>query len=109
MMLLALGAARNAVASPNPEDVFGIAHVDGKYFLTREDFLDEGADQVLATGSKVLKIYLAPKRYPWKSDWPKGMKSMVQLAQQQSGRGDSSLYRRESVNPGNFGNHFEVE
>lgn len=81
IVLLALGTARDAIASPNPEDVFGIAHVDGKYFLTREDFLDEGADQVLATGSKVLKIYLAPKRYPWNSDWPRDVKSMVELAQ----------------------------
>ena len=31
-------------------DVFGIAHVDGKYFLTKNDFLNEGADQVLASG-----------------------------------------------------------
>ncbi len=81
IVLLLPGMALNSIASPNPADVFGIAHVDGKYFLTKEDFLDEGADQVLATGSKVLKIYLTPKRYPWNSEWPKDVKSMMELAQ----------------------------
>ena len=40
--------------------VLGVAHVDGKYSLTHDDFLNEGADQVLAAGSKVIKVYLAP-------------------------------------------------
>lgn len=65
----------------DPADVFGIAHVDGKYFLTGEDFLDEGADQVLATGSRVIKLYLTPKRYPWNSNWPKNLKSLRDVAQ----------------------------
>ena len=62
-------------------DVFGVAHVDGKYFLTSGDFLNEGADQVLATGSRVIKLYLAPKRYPWNSVWPRETKNLVELAQ----------------------------
>ena len=49
--------------------------------LTTQDFLDEGADQILATGSKVIKLQLTPKRYPWNSDWPKGSDSLAQLAQ----------------------------
>src|ERR1700744_6106603 len=55
-------------ASPSaadPADVFGVAHVDGKYFLTTEDFLNEGAGQISAVGSKVIKLYLTPRRYPW--------------------------------------------
>jgi hypothetical protein len=62
-------------------DVLGICHVDGKYFLTHDDYLDEGANQVLATGSKVLKIYLAPGRYPWNSAWPKDFKDLRSIAQ----------------------------
>lgn len=82
LVLVNLFAASRGYASAavDPANVFGIAHVDGKYYLTTEDFLDEGADQVLATGSKVLKVYLSPKLYPWNSQWPKGVKSMVQLA-----------------------------
>ena len=73
--------AAEAAAPRDLANVFGVAHVDGKYFLTSEDFLDEGADQVLATGSKVIKLYLTPKRYPWNSDWPHGIHSLVEMAQ----------------------------
>lgn len=69
------------LSKADPATVFGVAHVDGKYFLTTQDFLNEGADQILATGSKVIKVYLTPKRYPWNSDWPKNVSSLVQLAQ----------------------------
>jgi hypothetical protein len=64
----------------DPAGVFGVAHVDGKYYVTREDFLDEGADQILATGSKVIKLYLTPGRYPWNSDWPQGLHHLVDVA-----------------------------
>ncbi len=80
MALLLL--APDALRAADPADVFGVAHVDGKYYLTKEDFLDEGADQVLATGSKVVKIYLTPKRYPWNSEWPEHGKSLAELAQE---------------------------
>ena len=50
------------VSNPDPANVFGVAHVDGRYFLTKEDFLDEGAEQILAIGTKVIKLYLTPKR-----------------------------------------------
>ena len=64
----------------DPADVFGIAHVDGKYYLTSEDFLDEGADQILAVGSKVIKLYLTPRRYPWNSHWPTQCDSLLEVA-----------------------------
>src|SRR5690349_5433864 len=75
MALPSVGAGR-----PAP-DTFGVTHVDGGYFLTKEDFLDEGADQILATGTKVIKLYMAPKRYRWNSQWPKHAQSLVELAQ----------------------------
>ncbi len=75
-------AVGDTLPSPaNPADVFGVAHVDGKYFLTQDDYLNEGADQVLATGSKVIKLYLTPRRYPWNSEWPKDVSSLAQMAQ----------------------------
>ncbi|HEY3862705.1 MAG TPA: hypothetical protein VGO59_12540 [Verrucomicrobiae bacterium] len=79
-VLAGVFAARAEVPAPGPEDVFGVAHVDGKYFLTSEDFLDEGADQILATGTKVIKLYLAPGRYPWNSDWPRNLASLADVA-----------------------------
>lgn len=65
----------------DPENVFGVAHVDGKYFLTKEDYLNEGADQVLGTGSKVIKLYLTPKPYRWNSSWPRNLKSLRDVAE----------------------------
>src|SRR5256885_845288 len=62
-------------------NVLGVAHVDGKYYLTRDDYLNEGADQVLKTGSRVIKLYLVPKRYPWNSTWPGHLDSLVAIAQ----------------------------
>jgi len=72
---------RTVPMAGDPVDTFGVAHVDGKYFLTTEDFLDEGADQILATGSKVIKIYLAPGRYLWNGHWPTNITSLAELAQ----------------------------
>lgn len=85
VLALAL-SARMAAADPfpaltNPADIFGVAHVDGKYYLTRQDFLEEGAGQVAATGSKVIKLYLTPRRYPWNSQWPANVRSLAQMAQ----------------------------
>lgn len=81
-LLLLLASTRAFAATNDPSEVFGVAHVDGKYFLTKEDFLDEGANQILALGSKVIKIYLSPKRYPWNSNWPVDAGSLVEIAQE---------------------------
>lgn len=59
-------------------DVVGVTHVAGKYHLTDKDFLNEGADQVLALGSRVIKVWFwagqngrVPESYPYNSQWPK--------------------------------------
>jgi hypothetical protein len=78
---LLFAASGDPPSHANPAGVFGVAHVDGKYFLTTEDFLDEGADQILATGSKVIKLYLTPRRYPWNSHWPENLRSLAEVAQ----------------------------
>jgi len=59
-------------------DVLGVTHVAGRYHLTDKDFLNEGADQILALGSRVIKVWFYGKRhehpdsvYPYNSDWPK--------------------------------------
>ncbi|HSV13989.1 MAG TPA: hypothetical protein VLI90_06990, partial [Tepidisphaeraceae bacterium] len=70
-----------AHADGDLSNVLGVAHADGKYFLTDGDYLNEGADQVAASGSKVLKLWFNPVRYPWNSHWPDKVPAMVDLAQ----------------------------
>lgn len=60
-------------------EVFGASHVAGTYYLAHQDYLDEGTDQILATGTKVIKLYLEARPYPWNSDWPRAG-SLVELA-----------------------------
>jgi hypothetical protein len=68
-------------------DVLGVTHVAGRYHLTDKDFLNEGADQILALRSRVIKVWFYGKRhehpdsvYPYNSDWPK-VESLVEGAQ----------------------------
>jgi len=71
-----LGAIQTASARELP-DVLGVTHVAGRYYLTDKDFLNEGADQVLALGSRVIKVWFYGKRheppmaaYSYNSQWP---------------------------------------
>jgi len=59
-------------------DVLGTTHVTGRYYHTKKDFLNEGADEVLAMGSRVIKLWFYAKRhehphavYSFNSDWEK--------------------------------------
>ncbi|MBN2592081.1 MAG: hypothetical protein JXA81_01135 [Sedimentisphaerales bacterium] len=62
-------------------DIIGVTHVDGKYCLTNEDFLNEGADQILSLGLRVIKVWFhnPQQKYPFNSKWPK-MNSLVEMA-----------------------------
>ena len=86
--LLTLAAAITSVSTTvragDLSNVLGITHIDGKYYNTTEDYLDEGADQVLETGSRVLKIemdHYTNTKYPWNSTWPSSFTSLEQMAQ----------------------------
>ncbi|MCX5644321.1 MAG: hypothetical protein NTZ17_06510 [Phycisphaerae bacterium] len=64
--------------SKEVRDVVGVTHVAGLYHLTDRDFLNEGADQILALGSRVIKVWFyagqseaIAKSYPYNSQWPK--------------------------------------
>jgi len=68
-------------------DTVGVVHVAGRYYLTNKDFLNEGADQILTLGSRVIKVWFYGKRhehpdgvYPYNSQWPK-VKTLVEGAQ----------------------------
>jgi hypothetical protein len=62
-------------------DILGVTHVDGKYCLTDEDFLNEGADQISALGSRVIKVWFHKphQSYSFNSKWPE-MDNLVEIA-----------------------------
>jgi len=76
------GVAASQFERKNLADVIGVTHVSGKYHLTDKDFLNEGADQVQALGSRVIKVWFhKPQRsYPFNSQWPE-MNTLVEIAQ----------------------------
>ena len=88
-ILLAVSCAGFAYArSPakhTPEqlrNIIGVTHVNGQYHLTDKDFLNEGADQILALGSRVIKVWFDDPSgsYRFNSEWPR-VESMVEIAQ----------------------------
>jgi hypothetical protein len=79
MVVLSLGCIGSASgqAARDVRDAVGVVHVAGRYHLTDKDFLNEGADQILALGSRVIKVWFYGKRhehpngvYPYNSEWP---------------------------------------
>ena len=71
----------NQKTSKELRDIIGVTHVDGKYCLTNKNFLNEGADQILALGSRVIKVWFhnPQKSYSFNSKWPE-MNSLVEIA-----------------------------
>src|SRR2546423_13785267 len=83
--LLAATAAFSNTARADLSNVLGVTHIDGQYYFTNKDYLDEGADQVLASGTKSIKLemsYQYKTKYDWNYTWPNGITSLTQLAQQ---------------------------
>ena len=62
-------------------DIIGVTHVNGRYYLTDEDFLNEGAEQILALGSRVIKVWFhnPQQSYSFNSKWPQ-MDTLVEIA-----------------------------
>jgi hypothetical protein len=64
-------------------DWLGTTLVEGQYHLSSAPALLEGADQMLALGTRVGKFWFEPHRaardYPWHSRWP-AMHTLVELA-----------------------------
>jgi hypothetical protein len=95
-MLVLFAAARASAAADakrDLRDVLGVTHVAGTYHLTDKDFLNEGADQVVALGSRVIKLYLKnpAHNYPFNTQWPEAQ-SLVEIAQ-------AEPYRRVFAKP----------
>lgn len=77
-----VSAAPETNAKKELRDIIGVTHVDGKYHLTDKDFLNEGAEQILALGSQVIKVWFhnPRKSYSFNSQWPQ-TNSLVEIAQ----------------------------
>ena len=71
----------NAGKKRELRDIVGVTHVDGKYYLTDEDFLNEGAEQILALGSRVIKVWFhnPQQSYSFNSKWPQ-VETLVEIA-----------------------------
>jgi len=87
---LALAAAAGIAPGPRlaaaeeVRDVLGAAHAGGLYNFTPEDYLDEGGDQLLVFGTRVIKVWLTndvATLYPFHSDWTPPAANVVELAQ----------------------------
>ena len=65
--------------------VIGVTHSGGSYNLgnTTQDFLNQGADEVLALGSRTIKLWFCfpQAQYPFNSQWPKTFDSLIAQAQ----------------------------
>jgi len=87
-VLIALILPAQGRTAKDIRDTLGIVHVAGRYHLTDKDFLNEGADQILALGSRVIKVWFFSGRagdnlvdsYPYHSQWPH-VESLVEGAQ----------------------------
>ena len=84
---VALACSTYGQAAKDVRDVVGVTHVAGLYHLTDKDFLNEGADRILALGSRVIKVWFfsgqserIARSYPYNSQWPK-VESLVEGAQ----------------------------
>jgi hypothetical protein len=87
VLSLALTGIGYGRAAKDLRDTVGIVHVAGRYHLTDKDYLNEGADQLLALGSRVVKVWFFSgrdsdslvKSYPYNSQWP-SVESLVEGA-----------------------------
>jgi hypothetical protein len=72
---------KEVTAKRDMRAILGVTHVGGKYHLTDQPFLTEGADRIADLGVGVIKLYLMvpPRQYPFNTDWP-DCKSLVDLA-----------------------------
>ncbi|MCL4194172.1 MAG: hypothetical protein KJZ87_20715, partial [Thermoguttaceae bacterium] len=86
-VFFAVGSRDMIAAERMLSDVVGVTHVSGRYHLTGADFLNEGADQILSLGSRVIKVYFtvpptanpSSNAYPFNSRWPQS-KTLTELA-----------------------------
>jgi hypothetical protein len=65
-------------------DVLGSTHAAGKYSFTNGDYLNEGANQLLDLGTRVIKVWLpydGENFYPFHSEWDLPSKEVYETLQ----------------------------
>lgn len=80
--LLLLLAPSTSHAIP-ARDVIGATHAAGKYSFTTEDFLNEGADELLRMGTRTIKVWFdlnGRSPYPFNSEWGEPAEDFAELA-----------------------------
>ena len=69
----AINSHRPMLGYPVPQDIaqrLGTTHTGGKYFLTKEPYLIEGAKKIEELGFGIAKFFLTGEReYPYNSNW----------------------------------------
>ncbi len=86
LTLLLCTAFATAQAPPPMAEFVGVTHIAGAYHLAPAggtDFLNEGADAVLALASRTIKVWFsrAQEKYPHNSAWPERFSSLVEMAE----------------------------
>ena len=75
--------AKTGWAHPSsaPADRLGCTHVSGSYNFTKNDFMSEGADEILKLGMRTLKLYLNKPQihYKFNCEWPE-FRELVSMA-----------------------------
>jgi autotransporter-associated beta strand protein len=92
--LLITGLLASGAFGQNLSNILGVAHINGSYYLTNQDYPDEGANQIAAVGSGVIKLEMdqatlsktwsVNSKYAWNTPgWPafNGSTSLTSLAQ----------------------------
>ncbi len=81
LIFLCVGLPGRPAFSQTVADRLGSTHVAGRYYFTTDNYLHEGATQILRTGMRTIKVYLSPGGYPYNSTWPPSFSSNVAMAQ----------------------------
>lgn len=83
LLPLVEGGEHRYIYSRPIAEVLGSTHVSGRYYFGEKDFLNEGADRLLELGMGGFKGWFTPgvaRAYPYNSDWPEDINSLVDLA-----------------------------
>ena len=88
-LILATGCNHSAPiansGARNLQEIVGVAHVNGLYAPSNSgiDFLNHGADEIQALGSKTIKVWFFQPHvnYSFHSAWPDNFDSLVEMAE----------------------------
>jgi hypothetical protein len=84
-VFLGLALLPASVQAIEIRDVLGVSHAAGRYNFSDEDYLNEGAGQILDLGARVIKVFVDPSQmdvlYRFNSDWLPLTADVVEIVQ----------------------------